>query len=180
MTALILTPGASATRTQPALVAIDAAVSALGVEVVRMDLPKTAAKAVGVVAEAAAQLAARHPQVLLGGRSFGARVCSMAATAGAPCAGLVLVSYPLHPPGKPERLRVEHFPDITAECLFVSGTRDAFAAPDELRAHTATIKGKVTHVWIEGGDHGLRGKDQEVADAVAGWVGALRLPDALS
>lgn len=180
MSALLLTPGASATREQPALVAIDAAVSALGLEVVRIDLPKRADKAVDVVRDAAADLATRHGKVLLGGRSFGGRVCSMVAADGFATAGLVLVSYPLHPPGKPAQLRIEHFPKIKAKCLFVSGTRDAFGTREELEEHTRAIKGKVTHVWVEGGDHGLRKKDQEVAEAVARWVGSLRLPDALS
>ena len=180
MTALLLTPGASATRDHASLVSIDEAVSQHGLEVLRIDLPKTAAKAVDVVADAAADLATRHEKVLLGGRSFGGRVCSMAAAAGAPAYGLVLISYPLHPPGKPTQLRIEHFPKIKARCFFVSGTRDSFGTPDELTAHTAAIKGKVTHVWIDGGDHGLRRKDQEVADAVCRWLGGLRLPDAFS
>ena len=180
MSALLLTPGASATREQPALVAIDEAVSALDLEVVRIDLPKRADKAVDVVRDAAAELATRHDKILLGGRSFGGRVCSMVAADGFKTAGLVLVSYPLHPPGKPAQLRVEHFPRITARCLFVSGTRDAFGTPAELEEHSRAIKGKVAHVWVEGGDHGLRKKDQEVAAAVARWVGSLRLPDALS
>lgn len=180
MTALLLTPGASATRDHPSLVAIDEAVAPLGVEVVRIDLPKRADKAVDVVAAEAEQLRAKHEHVLLGGRSFGGRVCSMAAAAGFDAAGLVLVSYPLHPPGKPDNLRVEHFPRIAVPCLFVSGTRDAFATPAELESHTAAIAGEVTHVWIDGGDHGLRRKDQVVAEAVAFWVGAFRFPDALS
>ena len=181
MTALLLTPGASANRTSPALVAIDEAVSALGIEVRRIDLPGSRAdKAVAVVREHADDLKRTHAKVLLGGRSFGGRVCSMAAAEGFPAAGLVLVSYPLHPPGRPQQLRTEHFPNIKARCLFVSGTRDAFGTPEELEFHTSSIKGKVKHVWIEGGDHGLRKKDQEVAEAVARWVGSLRLPAALS
>ena len=179
MTALLLTPGASATRDQPALVRIDEAVSALGVKVERIDLPRKRADAlVGVVRDAAAGLGTSD--VFLGGRSLGGRVCSMAVAEGFPAAGLVLVSYPLHPPGKPDQLRVEHFARIDVPCLFVSGTRDAFGTPAELEAHTAAIPGAVTHVWIDGGDHGLRRKDQEVADAVAGWLGSRRLPDSLS
>ncbi len=61
------------------------------------------------------------------------------------------ISYPLHPPGKPEKLRVEHLPDITAPCLFVSGEKDPFGTPDELRAATATIAGPVEHLWVPGG-----------------------------
>ena len=85
--------------------------------------------------------------------------------------GLVLVSYPLHPPGRPEKVRTEHFPLLDLPCLFVSGTRDAFGSPAELEAAAAAIPGPVTHVWLDGGDHGLRGRDEPVAATVAGWLG---------
>ncbi|HET6792859.1 MAG TPA: alpha/beta family hydrolase, partial [Acidimicrobiales bacterium] len=55
-------------------------------------------------------------------------------------------------------------------CLFVSGTRDAFGSPGELEAATASIVGPVTHVWIEGGDHSLRRRDADVAEAVRRWL----------
>ncbi|HEX2851420.1 MAG TPA: alpha/beta family hydrolase [Acidimicrobiales bacterium] len=178
--ALLLTPGASADRTQAALVAIDEAAAALGFVVERIDLPRRRADAlVDVVTDAAAALAERAgvdlSSVFLGGRSLGGRVCSMAVAAGLPAAGLVLVSYPLHPPGRPDQPRTAHLPRIGVPCLFVSGTRDAFATPAELEAATATIPGPVTRVWVEGGDHGLRHKDAEVARAVAEWLGNVRL-----
>lgn len=185
--AVLLTPGASATRQQASLVAVDRAVSATGVVVERMDFPykKAGRKApdrppvlVAAVVEGAAALAAAAgvaaERVVLGGRSMGGRICSMAAAEGLPCLGLVLVSYPLHPPGRPDKLRVEHFPRLHVPCLFVSGTRDAFASPDELEAHTAAIPGPVQHVWLDGGDHGLRGRDAAVADAVVSWLGQVR------
>lgn len=171
---LVLAPGASATKHQPALVAIDDAVRDLGVAVERIDLPKRKAEAlVDVVAGAAASLGC--DRMLLGGRSLGGRVASMAvaATMVPNAAGLVLVSYPLHPPGKPDKPRTAHLPDIAVPCLFVSGTRDSFGTPAEMEAATAAIAGDVTHVWIDGGDHGLRGKDAAVAAAVREWVGAL-------
>ncbi len=97
----------------------------------------------------------------------------MAVAEGLDAAGLVLISYPLHPPGRPDRLRTEHLPELHVPCLFVSGTRDAFGSPDELEAATRMIAGPVTHHWIEGKDHGLRGAEQEVTRAVLDWVGAL-------
>ncbi len=103
---------------------------------------------------------------------MGGRICSLAVAEGLACAGLILVSYPLHPPGRPDRLRTEHFPTLAVPCLFVSGTRDAFGGPDELTAATAAIAGPVTHRWIEGKDHGLRGCDRQVAALVAEWVTA--------
>jgi predicted alpha/beta-hydrolase family hydrolase len=97
-------------------------------------------------------------------------MCSLAVAEGLPAAGLVLLSYPLHPPGKPDQRRTEHLPGITVPTLFVSGTRDAFATPDELAAAAALVAGPVTTVHVDGGDHGLRGRDSEVADVVAGWL----------
>ena len=88
-------------------------------------------------------------------------------------AGLVLICYPLHPPAKPENLRVEHLPDIAVPCLFISGTRDPFATPDELTTWTATIPAPVEHVWIDGGRHDLKGADADIAEAVAGFLSRL-------
>ncbi|MDQ3640491.1 MAG: dienelactone hydrolase [Actinomycetota bacterium] len=172
--AVLLTPGASATRDHSSLVAMDDALSAEGVTVARIDLPSSrpGPKVMAAIADAAAALA--PAQVVLGGRSFGGRMCSMAVAEGLPALGLVLVSYPLHPPGRPETMRVEHFPRLRLPCLFVSGTRDAFATRVELEAATAAIHGDVTHVWIDGGGHGLRGKDRPVAGAVREWVVGLR------
>jgi hypothetical protein len=110
--------------------------------------------------------------IVLGGRSMGGRICSMAVAEGLPAAGLVLVSYPLHPPGRPDKLRTEHLRMLKVPCLFVSGTRDAFASPAELEAATAVIRGPVTHVWVDG-DHGLKRRDAEVASHVAKWIRAL-------
>ncbi len=185
--ALLLTPGAGADRNQSALVAIDEAVSSDGVVVDRIDFPyrKAGRKApdrapvlIASVLEAAAELVARAgvaPDALaLGGRSMGGRMCSMAVAEGLPAAALVLVSYPLHPPGKPDNLRTEHFAALDLPCLFVSGTRDAFGTPPELEAATRAIPGPVSHEWVEGGSHGLRGADGRVADVVRRWISAAR------
>ncbi|MGH9223095.1 MAG: alpha/beta hydrolase family protein [Acidimicrobiales bacterium] len=182
--AVLLAPGASAGRDQPALVAIEAAVAPRPVS--RMDFPyrregrrspdrqPVLVAAVRAEAEALAASAGVAPErLVLGGRSMGGRMCSIAAAEGLPALALVLVSYPLHPPGRRDRMRTEHFPDLTMPCLFVSGTRDTFGTPDELTAAAAAIPGPVTHVWIEGGDHGLRRKDAEVAAAVAEFVRGL-------
>jgi predicted alpha/beta-hydrolase family hydrolase len=179
---LVLTPGAGAGSDQPSLVAIEQALAPAGVRVDRIDFPYRLAgkKApdrppvlLATVIEAASTLAAELGvagcAIAVGGRSMGGRMCSMAVADGMAAAALVLVSYPLHPPGKPERLRTEHFEAITVPCLFVSGTRDSFGTQAELESATAAIPGPVTHVWIEGGDHGLRRKDAEVADHVRDW-----------
>ncbi len=188
---LLLAPGAGAGRDQPSLVAIDDRATAAGVAVVRMDFPyrKAGRRApdrppvlmAAVVAEARA-LAERAGPVVVGGRSMGGRICSMVVAAvaeggagegmddGFAAAAVVLISYPLHPPGRPEQRRDAHFPNLAVPCLFVSGTRDAFATPLELEAATATIPGPVTHHWVEGGDHGLRRRDAVVAEVVVGWL----------
>jgi len=180
---LVLTPGASAGRGQSSLVAIDTVLAADGVPVDRIDFPYHVAGRrapdrppvlIATVVAAAGALAARlgvpPTRIALGGRSMGGRMCSMAVADGLPAAALVLISYPLHPPAKPDRPRTEHLGSLEVPCLFVSGTRDAFGTPDELEAATASIPGPVTHVWIDGGDHGLRGKDGPVATAVRSWV----------
>lgn len=127
------------------------------------------------------ELAALPPDepVIIGGRSMGGRICSMIAAGvdGQPAptnlVGLVLVSYPLHPPGKPDKLRVEHLTDITVPTLFISGDRDTFGRPDEIRAWSATMpkRAKVRHLFIEGVGHDLKGADGTIAGAVADFVG---------
>lgn len=184
--ALLLTPGAGAGRDQPSLVAVEQALAPDGVPVERVDFPyrKAGRKSpdrlpvlVATVVEEASSLAARvgvgPERIVLGGRSMGGRVCSVAVADGLPALGLVLISYPLHPPGRPDRSRTEHLPRLGVPCLFVSGTRDAFGSPDELSAATATVPGPVTHLWIDGGDHGLRRRDEQVASAVREWILAL-------
>jgi predicted alpha/beta-hydrolase family hydrolase len=180
--AVLLTPGASATRDHSSLVAMDRALAADGIPVERIDLPSSrpGPKVLDAIGTAAAALAARAglapDRVVPGGRSFGGRMCSVAVAEGLPAAGLVLVSYPLHPPGRPENRRTDHLPRLQVPCLFVSGTRDAFATPAELEEASAAVPGPVTHVWIDGGGHGLRGGDATVAAAVRDWVLALAGP----
>jgi len=183
MLALLLAPGAGSSRDHSALLAMDRAVTAGGGVVRRMDFPyrlagrrapDRPAVLIAAVAQEAASLAAETAlppeRIYLGGRSMGGRMCSMTVADGLPAAGLVLVSYPLHPPGRPEQLRTEHFGRLHLPCLFVSGTRDNFATPAELEAAVPAIPGPVTVRWLEGGDHGLRRRDEDVAEHVAGWL----------
>jgi predicted alpha/beta-hydrolase family hydrolase len=180
---LLLAPGAGADRRQSALVAIDKAATDAGLIVVRMDFPyrKAGRRApdrpvvlMQAVIDEVGQLAPLVDGLVLGGRSMGGRMCSVAVAEGLSAVGLVLISYPLHPPGRPERLRTEHFPELRVPCLFVSGTRDPFASPGELETASRAIPGRVTHHWIEGQGHGLRGCDREVAEVVVQWVQGLR------
>ncbi len=183
--AVLLFPGAGSSAASPSLVAIEETLAPLVVR--RADFPyrregrrapDRAPKLLACVVEEAGLLAASADvspnRIVLGGRSMGGRICSMAVADGLPAAGLVLISYPLHPPGRPDRLRIEHLPSLEVPCLFVSGDRDAFGKPEELEAHTTAIPGPVTHVWIEGKRHDLKGCEQRVAEVVADWVRALR------
>lgn len=181
---VMLYPGAGTDCSHPSLLAIEARLgSAASVE--RRDFPyrregrrapDRAPKLMASIRDDLAGIARRRGPVVLGGRSMGGRMTTMVAAdadgAGpvARLAGLVLVCYPLHPPGKPERLRVEHLPAIDVPCLFLSGTKDAFGSPAELEAWTATIPAPVEHVWFEGKGHDLKGVDADIADAVADFV----------
>ena len=184
---LLLTPGAGSGSDHHTLVAIQDAVAPL--PVARIDFPyrkegrkapdrapKLMASVLDDVATFSAGLGVASNRLILGGRSMGGRMCSMVVADGLAAAGLILISYPLHPPGKPENLRVEHLPRLNVPCLFVSGTRDPFGSPDELEGFTATIPGPVTHHWVEGGRHGLDGVDAEICAAITAWLAATFLP----
>jgi predicted alpha/beta-hydrolase family hydrolase len=97
----------------------------------------------------------------------------MAVAGGLGVRGLFCVSYPLHPPGKPEKLRTEHLSGVEVPTLFVSGTRDSFGTPEEFAAATPLIGGPFRHVWIEGGDHSLTRHAAVAAAFVATWIAGL-------
>jgi predicted alpha/beta-hydrolase family hydrolase len=80
---------------------------------------------------------------------------------------LLLFSYPLHPPGKPERLRVEHFPRLRVPCVFVSGTVDPFGAPAELRDAISSIPALTEMITVDGAGHDLKRGRFDFAPVVA-------------
>jgi uncharacterized protein len=181
---LLLYPGAGSGRDHSSLVAVEQRLGR-SAAVERTDFPyrregrrapDRAPKLIAAIRADLAALARRTGPVVMGGRSMGGRMTSMVAAdvdgegPVARLAGLVLICYPLHPPGKPDTLRVDHLPDIAVPCLFVSGTKDPFGSPEELTHWTATIPAPVEHVWVEGGRHDLRGADELIADAVAEFV----------
>lgn len=197
--AVLLAHGAGADMHAATLTTVSDALSAGGVPSLRFQYPYRSAgkKApdrpailLGATRTAAAELARRTKlppgRLVLGGRSMGGRYCSLVAgDADDPvaCLGLVLLGYPLHAAGKPERERSDHFPHLTVPVLFVSGTRDSLAAKPALTKAARKVKGPRTFHWIESGDHGFKplrssgltvdGVLADVAAAVTAWVLAL-------
>lgn len=108
--------------------------------------------------------------VLAGGKSLGGRIASMQVADGMRAAGLVFLGYPLHPPGKPQRLRAEHLERIRVPMLFLQGTRDPFAQPELLRGVLDELGERGSYVPIEGGDHSfnVRGEKADARDVGAG------------
>src|SRR5918997_348896 len=102
--------------------------------------------------------------LLFPGAGSGRESPALVAVDGAVSADMPVVraDFPYRREGRRGPPRAPHFPAITVPCLFVSGTRDPFGAPDELEAHTRAIAAPVTHVWVEGGRHELKGADANV------------------
>jgi hypothetical protein len=199
--AVLLAHGAGSDRNAAALVAVADALEAAGIPSLRFDYPyRTAGRRApdrptvleAATRAAAAELADRASvapdRLVLGGRSMGGRMCSQVVGAEAdpvPALGLLLLGYPLHPAGKPERRRDAHFPALSVPTLFVSGTRDALAPKSELSKAARTIPGPVTFHWLETADHGYRplrssGRstddvNAEVATVVTAWVLSLQV-----
>ncbi|MET3175038.1 UNVERIFIED_ORG: putative alpha/beta-hydrolase family hydrolase [Arthrobacter sp. UYCu721] len=100
------------------------------------------------------------------GKSFGGRMASMAVAEGMDSAGLVYLGYPLHPPGKPEKLRDEHLYGLALPMLFLQGTRDTFATPDLLEGVVSRIGPSAVLDWIDGGGHSfdVAGKKRDAAE----------------
>ncbi len=177
---LVLTHGAGGDSRMALLAAVSGAFTAAGVCVLRCDLPfrqrrphgppspSTAAGDRAGLRDAVAAMRAIVPgRVFLGGQSYGGRQASMlVAEAPELAAGLLLLSYPLHPPGKPERPRTEHFPALRTPSLFVHGPNDPFASTDELRAALALTAAPVEMVEIAGAGHDLARGAFDVAGLV--------------
>jgi predicted alpha/beta-hydrolase family hydrolase len=125
-----------------------------------------------------------NKQLFVGGKSLGGRMAShLAADGDGGILGLICLGYPLHPPGKPKKLRTEHLARIKVPVLIVQGSRDPFGAPAELRRHTRVIAGPVTIVPVDQGDHSFKVPRRvrpaedvmtDVAGAIATWMRAVR------
>jgi len=167
---LVLTHGAGGNCTAPLLVAAAEAFTAAGLHVLRCDLafrqrrpsgpPSLATAATDRAGLRRAVNAMRGivpGPVMFGGQSYGGRQATMLAADEPDLAdSLLLFSYPLHPPGKPERPRSEHFPRLRVPCLFVHGTADPFASIAELRSAVGSIPAPTQVIPIERAGHDLR------------------------
>ncbi|HLI57878.1 MAG TPA: alpha/beta family hydrolase [Actinomycetota bacterium] len=109
-----------------------------------------------VLEDAQTKLPALGRRWAVGGKSYGGRVASLAVAAGMEVAGLVFYGYPLHPPGRPEAVRVAHWPAIRVPCLFLQGSLDSFCTLDLLRAHLPELGAPATLHVVDGGDHSLQ------------------------
>ncbi len=202
---VVVVHGAGGDLDDPVLVALADTVAATGAVAVRANLgyrqrrpsgpPPRAEASVADLAATLVAVARDHPdrRWVLGGKSYGGRVATMAVAQGAipspvEVAGLVCCSYPLHPPGRPDRLRVAHLRDLDVPLLVVQGTADPFGTPAELAPHLADVA-RATVIAVEGGGHGLHVPRTRSADGathhaptvvaglsgeLAAWLGSLR------
>jgi hypothetical protein len=171
---LVLTHGAGGNCNAPLLVALAEGFAAAGLTTLRCNLPFRQRRPTGPPSPSDA----RHDQeglrravelmrkefpgrAFLGGSSYGGRQASMLAAGDSKLVdGLLLLSYPLHPPGRPEKLRTDHFPALQTPTFFVSGTKDAFGSMAELAAAIRLIPAKTKLLPIEGAAHGLSQKSK--------------------
>ncbi len=181
----ILAHGAGGDMTHPTLVAIAEGLAGENIEVVRFNFPYREAgrkapdrqeKLEACYWAVAKEVAEEADRLYLGGGSMGGRIATHIVSDGFPAAGLILQSYPLHPPGKPERIRDEHLTRIAVPMLFLWGTKDPFGTADLMKATIEKLP-TATLYPIEGGDHGLKVRGRTMADihaevvrVIADWV----------
>ena len=196
---MILAHGAGAPQTHPFMTAFARLLSARGIDAVtfnflymergrRVPDPKARLEACyrAVIAAARARAGDGGRRMVIGGKSMGGRIATQVAADGGEAGvdGLVLLGYPLHPPGRPDKPRTAHLPAVTAPMLFVQGERDTFGTPDELRPVLATCA-DADLVTVDGADHSLRrrGKNappaadvyESVTGRIVGWLEERRL-----
>ncbi|WP_406638403.1 alpha/beta family hydrolase [Pseudarthrobacter quantipunctorum] len=184
---VVVAHGAGAGMEHPLMLGFTDGLNSLGIATLRFnfpyreagrkfpDRPPAAIATWRAVMTAAAERAAEHGDtgpLWAAGKSFGGRMASMAVAEGMEAAGLVYLGYPLHAPGKPEKLRDGHLYGITVPMLFLQGSRDTFATPALLEDVVARIGPSAVLQWVDGGDHsfavaGLRRSPAEVGASLA-------------
>jgi uncharacterized protein len=202
--ALILGHGAGAGQHSPFMIAAGRALSSLGIDVLTFNFqyaeqrrripdrgPVLEACYVAVIDAARREVGSARRSLFIGGKSMGGRIATQVAAADRelPIAGLVLLGYPLHPPGRPEQRRDKHLPSVQRPMLFVQGSRDAFGTPAELlpivASLTAMVPSTTLHV-VEGADHSLKiaradaarraAAEGDVYRRVADWLSSITSP----
>src|SRR5882757_1070175 len=167
--ALVLTHGAGSNCNSPLLIALADAFAERGYSVLRCDLPfrqerptgppfpgNAERDRAGLANAVAAMRKSGTGQVFLGGHSYGGRQSTMLCAAQPELvAGLLLLSYPLHPPRRAEQLRVQHLPDLRTDSLFVHGTRDPFGSVEEMEKALRLIPARKEFVAVTGAGHDL-------------------------
>ena len=186
---MVLAHGAGTNQRHPMVSGIASAVASAGHGVMTFDYPY--AEAGRRAPDRAPKLLACHRAVaaeahlrngsapILAGRSMGGRMATMLAAEGAEVIGIVCLAYPLHPAGKPDRLRIEHLANVTVPMLFLQGSRDALSRSELFDRHIRTLP-NATVVDLEGADHSFRGRgwspervQETVVDAYEAWLAGL-------
>jgi predicted alpha/beta-hydrolase family hydrolase len=189
--AFVLAPGAGAGQTSAFMTGFARGMAERGITTATFDFPYMIARrkvpdpapileAHWVKAIEATREQLGKPPLFIGGKSMGGRIASQVAAGRHPTiAGLVFLGYPLHPPGRPDRLRDAHLPHVVEPMLFVQGTRDPFGTASEIRDLLPRLRHAELHE-VEGGDHsfkvsGRRGVKPvevmaEIMDVVAAWM----------
>lgn len=193
---LILAHGAGAPQRHPFMQTFSRALSERGIDVMTFNflyteqrrkvpdrMPQLVACYRAVIESARAHVPTARERLFIGGKSMGGRAATHVAAEDADLtlAGMVLLGYPLHPPGRPEQLRDAHLPAVKRPMLFVQGSRDAFGTPSELKPILASLEPMPTLHHVEGGDHSftIAGRDAktrqpavytEIQDTIAEWI----------
>ncbi len=193
-TVFVCAHGAGGHKDDRGMLALARVLEARGFEVVRFNFPYRDKKASrpdpmpvleAAIAETAERVRRPGTRLVLGGRSMGGRAASMLAADGYACDGLLLLAYPLHPAGQPEKLRDAHLAKIRVPVLCCNGTRDALCRRDLMEQAIAGLPGW-TMRWLEGADHSFRvlkssGRTDadvldEIAEASRRWLDAAPAP----
>lgn len=171
---LVLGHGAGGSYADAVCSAVAAGITDAGVATLRFNFPyreagrrtpDKAERTAPFYAEIAETARIQGVPLIIGGKSYGGRVASLAAAEALSCDGIVFLGYPLHPPGKPDRVRDAHLTDIKAPMLFLQGTRDAFATPELIRGTVARLS-HARLVQIEGGDHSFKTPGRPAAEVM--------------
>ena len=193
---LMLAHGAGAPQQHPFMVSFARALSERGLDVVTFNflyteqrrkvpdrMPQLVACHRAAIDAACAIVPSARERLFIGGKSMGGRAATHVAAGDAALAlaGIVLLGYPLHPPGRPDKPRDAHLPDVGRPMLFVQGTRDTFGTPSELKPVLASLSPLPTLHHVEGGDHSFKiaGRDAkarqpavygEIQDTIVDWI----------